>query len=134
MPEFYPDLTFYSRLAVHFVIVMSSGLHPIDSEEALKREIESREIQYTWHFKEKRLPRRKNVSVELIETYLGNPVDLLEFVFEPDDHDREKYQLLFDKSSKYFLKIVLSMEGDSQYIVTAHVVNKSKKEKSKLLD
>jgi hypothetical protein len=111
-----------------------AGLHPIEDEEVLKQEIESRDIRYTRHFEEKRLPRRENVTKDLIKKHLRDPVDLLEFVFEDDDHRREKYQLLFDKSSKYYLKTVLSMEDDSLYIVTAHVVNKTKKEKSQVVD
>lgn len=84
-------------------------LHPISDSKVLKSELMDRDVHYTWHFEHERLPYRENVDKDLLESYLDDPVDLLDFVYADDEHEREKYELLFDKSSKYFLKIVLSM-------------------------
>jgi hypothetical protein len=83
--------------------------HPIDSESKFKRKISCCKISYTKHFEEERLPYRKNITKDLIESHLKNPEDLTEFTYAKDEHSREKYEALFDKSTKYFLKIVLSI-------------------------
>lgn len=107
--------------------------HPIGDEEVFKDLLKTRNIKYTLHFERDRLPYRSNVTKELIEKHLRNPEDLDEFVYERDNHKRQKYQTLFGKSSKYYLKIVLSIANEDLYIVTAHVVNKTKKEKSQMI-
>lgn len=108
--------------------------HPIEEEEIFKEVISSRKVNYTYHLEEKRLPIRENVSKDLIERHLDNPSDLIDYSYEEDNHKREKYQLVFDKSTKYFLKIVLSMAEEELFIVTAHVVNKTRKELSQVLN
>lgn len=107
--------------------------HPISDQENFKEELSVRDISYTRHFEEERLPYRSNVTKDLIEEHLQEPDNLVDFRYEEDDHKREKYQVLFDKSSKYFLKIVLSMSKGEIFIVTAHVVNKAKKRRSQVL-
>lgn len=104
------------------------AIHPLKTEKEFKEELKDREIRYTWHFEQERLPDRSNVTKDLIEEHLQNPSALLEFKHVEDDHNREKYETLFDKSSKYYLKIVLSMSSGEIYIVTAHVINKTRKD------
>jgi len=107
--------------------------HPVKNEKTFKNMISGLKLEYTKHFEKDRLPYRKNISKELIREYIGDPKDLVEFSYAPDNHVREKYEVLFDKSSKYFLKIVLSVSSEKVYIVTAHIINKTKKEKSKII-
>ena len=109
------------------------SIHPIEDRDKLDEAISVREVKYTRHFEEERLPRRENVSKELIEDNLSNFSGLVDFVYSEDDHSRFKYELLFDKSRKYFLKVVLSMDDSEVYVVTAHVINKAKREKSKMI-
>ena len=108
-------------------------LHPIEKEGRFKNELKSRQVNYTRHFEEDRLPYRQNVTKDLIEQHLSNPKDLVEYKYEEDNHNREKYQVLFDKSTKYYLKIVLSMTNGDLFIVTAHVINKTKKKLSQII-
>lgn len=107
--------------------------HPIKNKNCLEEAVSDREIKYTRHFKEQRLPRRENVSEKLIKLYLNDMSDLVDFAYSEDEHRRFKYELLFNKSTKYFLKVVLSMNRSEIYIVTAHVINKTKREKSKMI-
>jgi hypothetical protein len=107
--------------------------HPIEERDVLQEAVSSREIFLTRHFQEERLPRRENVSRGIIFSHLEDMSDLVDFVYSEDGHSRFKYELLFDKSSKYFLKVVLSMDESRVFIVTAHVINKAKREKSKMI-
>jgi hypothetical protein len=108
-------------------------MHPIEESEVLGEAVSSRDIVYTRHFEDERLPYRENVSKSLIEKHLRDFSGLVDFEFSEDGHDRAKYELLFDKSNKYYLKVVLSMDFESVYIVTAHVINKAKRDKSKMI-
>jgi hypothetical protein len=108
-------------------------VHPIEKEEKFKNELQSRKVNYTRHFERDRLPYRQNVTKNLIEKHLEDPKDLVKYKHEEDDHNREKYQVLFDKSTKYYLKIVLSMTNGDLFIVTAHVINKTKKKLSQMI-
>lgn len=103
-------------------------------KETFRHELSSRDIQYTRHFEKERLPYRQNVTKSLIEQHLENPDNLIDFVHSEDGHEREKYEAIFDKSSKYYLKIVLSMADESLYIVTAHVINKARRERSQVIE
>jgi len=110
------------------------GHHPIREDKEFERFLgECEEIELTHHFEHERLPRRPNISREMIEDYLSSLEDLIEFEYQEDDNPRPKYSCLFDKSSKYYLKIVLSVENKTIYIVTSHLINKSKAEMAKKL-
>ncbi|MDY6788655.1 MAG: hypothetical protein SVV03_01700 [Candidatus Nanohaloarchaea archaeon] len=76
---------------------------------------------------------RLNITKELVIKYLAKFKDLDEFKFEPDDYIGEKYILLFDKSTKYWLKIVISFKNGTIAVITAHLANKTQKEKANLL-
>jgi len=65
-------------------------LHPIENEELFKEELRIRDISYTHHFEEERLPYRANITKELIEEHLRNPSDLIDFVYSEDDHKKRK--------------------------------------------
>lgn len=103
--------------------------HPILDSEAFKEFLMSHEeIRLTRHFEEERLPLRPKVSRELIFKHVSEPEALVEFSFQEDDHRRPKYAVFFDKSTKYLLKLVISSDGQDIFIVTAHLVNKKRKD------
>lgn len=107
--------------------------HPIETKDGIRKTLSRvSKINYTQHFEEERLPNRVNLSKDIIEEHLKSPRKLIEFEFEEDKHPRPKYQLVFDKSTKYYLKIVLSFDDNEVFIVTAHIVNKRRKELSQV--
>lgn len=104
----------------------------IKKESEIKKVIKSSEIRYTKHFEEDVLSDRINITKKLVKSNLKNPKNLIEFQYEEDTHPREKYELLFDKSNKYYLMIVVSLEEKKYiYVVTSFVMNK---EKTKILE
>jgi len=118
-----PELLNAGRLLVN-----QMNRHPIDDQEEFSEFLNIAEkMKLTHHFRVERLPRRPKISEELIKAHIENPESLLEFQYSDDEHSREKYECLFEKSSKYLLKIVLSVENRTIFIVTAHLVNKSRK-------
>jgi len=103
--------------------------HPIDEEKEFIEFLRGVDgVRLTHHFRVERLPGRPNISKELIEEHVRNPSDLVEFQYSRDEHSREKYECLFEKSTKYLLKIVLSAENGTIFIVTAHLINKERKD------
>jgi len=103
--------------------------HPIGDEESFREFLRGAdEIKLTHHFRVERLPLRPNISKGLIEQYVRNPGKLVKFQYSDDGHSREKYECLFDKSTKYLLKIVLSAENETIFILTAHLINKEREE------
>ncbi|MDY6788505.1 MAG: hypothetical protein SVV03_00935 [Candidatus Nanohaloarchaea archaeon] len=101
--------------------------HPITETEKFKEMLGSiTEIKYTWHFERERLPYRHNVTKNLIEKHLNNPSDLLIFDHQKDSHRRHKYAAYFDKSTKYYLKIVLSVQDKKLYVVKAYIINRKR--------
>lgn len=107
--------------------------HPIDSKEGIEKSLNNiTQIHYTLHFEEERLPNRVNLNKNIIEENLGSPDKLIDFEFEKDQHPRPKYQLVFDTSTKYYLKTVVSFDGNEVFIVTANIVNKRRKELSQV--
>lgn len=100
----------------------------LESCDDLKKKLARVDIKYTNHFEEDVNPERDNIGKELIEKHLRNPESLLKSEYQEDQHHREKYDLYFDKSSKYALRIVVSFSKDYKnlYIVTFHVINKKR--------
>lgn len=102
----------------------------LDSEEELKERIKSTSVKYTEHFEKDVNPERDNINKEIIENKLGNPDSLVHFENQPDEHYREKYDLYFDKSNKYLLRIIVSFSSDKKYlyVITSHVINRKRLE------
>jgi hypothetical protein len=99
-------------------------------ERYLQERIQGCGIVYTDHFERKRLPNRSKLSKELIEKYLFGDWDgLVESSHQEDNHHRDKYSLLFDKSNRYLLKIVVSLGEECVFLVTSHVVAKRRLDK-----
>jgi hypothetical protein len=98
-------------------------------EEHLHGRIQECEIVHTDHFERKRLPNRSKLSKEIIEEYLfGDWDELVDSSHQRDDHHRDKYSLLFDKSNRYLLKTVVSLGEERVFLVTSHVVAKRRLE------
>lgn len=101
--------------------------HPIRDEEALREQIAAAdEVRRTEHFEADVLPERPAISKELVTDYLHSSDDLLAFTHRPDAYDEEKYVLVFDKSSTYYLKIVVSFADACIYLITAHLINRNR--------
>lgn len=84
----------------------------------------NRKIKFTRHFLEERLPERPLLSEQEIVLHLRNPLELKKAEYQPDAYAGEKYALLFHKSARYDLKIVISFTGERLNVVTAHIVKK----------
>jgi len=85
-----------------------------------------RSITFSKHFFEPKVRLRKLDEKEIIRN-LRAPIKL-EFVEDQGSNRRgHKYMLLFHKSNKYDLKIVVSFKGRGVNVITAHVQNKKRR-------
>ncbi|WEL19351.1 hypothetical protein [Candidatus Nanohalococcus occultus] len=103
----------------------------IEDEKQLKNVIESRDLEFSDHA-EIKLKTRSNVSSELVSRFLEDFSRLDSFEFQPSEYGGEKYSLVFDKSSTYYLHIVLSVYSDKIVVVTAYQANKNNQDKDNL--
>lgn len=108
--------------------------HPVSSERDIRRVLGlSRQTTYSKHFEEDVLPERSKISKDLIEEFTHPPKNLDGFNYEEDRLPWPKYILLFDKSNKYWLRIVISLREKHFEVVTAHLATKRKNSKDNLL-
>lgn len=95
----------------------------------LKETIKSiKKIKFSKHFHEK--AKIRGITEEEIQSYLRHPENIVQFEYQGKEDDRQKYALIFNKSNKYDLKIVISVKEDLN-VVTAHIQSKKKR---KVLD
>ncbi len=95
----------------------------------LKEKIKSiKKITFSKHFQEK--AKIRGITEEEIRSYLINPENIVQFEYQGKEADGQKYALIFNKSNKYDLKIVISVKEDLN-VVTAHIQSKKKR---KVLD
>jgi hypothetical protein len=98
---------------------------PIEDVEAMQKRLRQiKEIDYSQHFEQDVNPIRDNVSKEKIENHLHDSSQLEAAECEADEHPRDKYLLFFDDSTKYYLKVVVSIADEYLNVVTSHVVSK----------
>lgn len=98
---------------------------PVQHVDEMRELLEHVEVvDYSVHFEEDVNPDRDNVSKEKIERHLQNPETLEVVQYERDDHPRDKYLLYFDDSTKYYLKVVVSIADEYLNVVTSHVISK----------
>ncbi|MDY6768651.1 MAG: hypothetical protein SVW02_00915 [Candidatus Nanohaloarchaea archaeon] len=109
--------------------------HPIQDEETLQKHMEAAdEVRSTDHFEKDVIPDRPSISKEMVEEYLQRFDDLLAFTHQEDTYDEEKYVLIFDKSSTYYLKIVVSFADSCIYLITAHLINRNRGDPEDLIE
>ena len=96
----------------------------VERMKALLRSV--KEIVFTLHFDSSDVARR-GVGREDAERALREPEDLVSADDQGDDPRGHKYALLFEKSSRYDLRIVVSILGGRINVITTHVQNRKRR-------
>ncbi len=97
--------------------------------DELKKKLKSIEtITFSIHFQKK--SKIRGISEEEILSNLKNPEMLEHFEYQGEEPQGQKYALFFNKSSKYDLKVVVSIK-EALNVVTAHIQSKRRR---KVLD
>ena len=110
-------------------------MHPIQNQEKLEKELSKRKISFTKHFEEDTLPARSNVTREMPGKYLRKRFNhLIAFTHKKDRHENERYNLIFEKSSKYYFLLALSFSNGNINIITSFVTRKHRGDPEKLVE
>lgn len=72
---------------------------------------------------------RKEISEEELVRRLKSLDGMVYCQYQGREYECDKYALIFDKSNKYDLRIIVSIKENSLTIVTAHVQNKKKRQR-----
>ena len=97
--------------------------------DKLKENLKSIEtITFSKHFHLRAIIR--GITEKEVLSYLRNPEALEHFEYQGEEPEGKKYALIFNKSNKYDLKIVISVK-EALNVVTAHIQSKRKR---KVLD
>ncbi len=72
----------------------------------------------------------RGITEREVQSYLRNPEALEYFEYQGEEPEGKKYALIFNKSNKYDLKVVVSIK-EALNVVTAHIQSKRKR---KVLD
>lgn len=88
------------------------------------KEIET--ITFSKHFYEEKVKLRA-IAEEEIKTHLKLADKLIAVEDQGDEPQGHKYALLFSKSRKYDLKVVISVKEKSLNVITAHIQNIKKR-------
>ena len=95
----------------------------IDEIEEKLKSVEK--IEFSRHFQIKSVIRTVSQE-EILETLKS--LEFLEFAEDQgEEYGARKFALLFHKSSKYDLKIVISIKDKALNVVTAHIQNKKRR-------
>jgi hypothetical protein len=94
----------------------------MDIEELKKELISSDSITFSTHYYEPKVQTR-GISEEEIKNNLKNPDKLLSFVDQGEEPQGHRYALLFSKSGKYDLRIVISLKDKTIKVITSHIQN-----------
>lgn len=100
-------------------------MHPITDREDFVKAVKSRDISETYHYVN-RVESRSLVENQEVKESVMDLSDLLAFEYKKDSSDNERYNLLFDKSNKYYLLVAVSFVNSHINLVTAFVTRKSK--------
>jgi len=84
------------------------------------------DIAFTLHFGSPDVARR-GIGMEEAERLLRQPDGLASVYDKGDDPRGHKYVLLFEKSSRYDTKIVISVLGGRINVITTHVQNRKRR-------
>lgn len=79
-------------------------------------------INFSKHFYSEKVKSR-GIEIKDVETVLKNPDSLVEVEDQGNDTIGHKYALLFRKSNKYDMKIVISIKGADLNVITTHIQN-----------
>jgi hypothetical protein len=90
---------------------------------AIKEKLKTIEkIGFSKHFYEPKVQIRNIQDHEIINS-LKNPGKLIGFDYQGEDEKGEKYALLFNKSNKYDLRLIISIKDKSLNVITSHIQN-----------
>ncbi|MEM5773195.1 MAG: DUF4258 domain-containing protein [Candidatus Aenigmatarchaeota archaeon] len=81
----------------------------------------SEEITFSKHFYEK--AKLRGINEEEIKNNLKNPKNLISVEDQGEEPEGHKYALLFSKSNKYDLKIIVSIKDKRLNVITSHIQN-----------
>ncbi len=79
-------------------------------------------VTFSKHFHEEKV-RLRGITEEEIKTHMNSPVKLIAVEDQGEESEGHKYALLFSKSSRYDLKIVMSFKDKRLNVITAHIQN-----------
>lgn len=79
-------------------------------------------INFSKHFYDDKVESR-GIEAKDVESFLKNPDSLTEFEDQGKDVRGHKYALLFGKSNKYDIRIVVSVKDTSLNVITTHIQN-----------
>lgn len=104
-----------------------------DSDDILEwvRSFNRDDLIYSKHFEEV-LDKRVHVKKESLLEFLFDSEDLIDAAHNPDGRD-PSYILVFDRSNKYYMRIVVSEFEGKLSLVTAHLANKNASKVNNLL-
>jgi len=89
----------------------------------MKRRLKcTEEITFSKHFHEPKVQVR-DISEDEISSNLRNPEKLIALEDQGGDEKGHKYALLFSKSNKYDLRILVSIKDKSINVITTHIQN-----------
>jgi hypothetical protein len=94
----------------------------MELEELKRKLISSENITFSAHYYEPKVQIR-GISEEEIIDNLKNPDKLLSFVNQGEEPQGHRYALLFSKSGKYDIRIVVSIKDKSIKVITSHIQN-----------
>lgn len=89
----------------------------------MKEKLKSAEaITFSKHFYDPKV-RIRGISEKDIQANLRDPDNLTSFEDQSEDHRGHKYGLLFKKSNKYDLRVLVSIKNKSINVITTHIQN-----------
>jgi hypothetical protein len=100
--------------------------HPIRSVGELEVEVKRRDVVKTNHFLNYSMPDRPNLEVETVIDFLRDDWDdALFMAYKEFDGVSHRYNVIFDKSNKYFLIIGIGIRDKKVDLVTAFKTRKN---------
>lgn len=72
---------------------------------------------------------REGIYEDMLLEYLKSPQSLEHSRYQGKEYGCDKYELIFDKSNKYDLRIIVAIKENTLTVVTAHVQNKKKRKR-----
>lgn len=72
---------------------------------------------------------RDEISEDALLSQLKTPQNLTYCQYQGEEYGCSKYALIFDKSNKYDIRIIISIKENCLTVVTAHIQNKKKRKR-----
>lgn len=72
---------------------------------------------------------REDISEDSLIEHIKHPESLAYCQYQGKEYGCDKYELIFDKSNKYDLRIIVAIKETSLTVITAHIQNKKKRKR-----